>query len=65
MTKLLPCRIKQSFGFFNKLSVDKYSAALLFRRLSNPTIWNLQCQREITKFYVDSGEPGKILENIF
>ena len=37
MTKILPCRFKQSFGHFNELTVHKCCETELFRHLSNPS----------------------------
>ena len=39
MTKILPCRFKQSFGPFNVLTVLKCSYTGLFQHLSNPAFF--------------------------
>ena len=41
MTKILPCRFKQSFGLFNMLTIYKFSDTRLFRHLSHPAFCSL------------------------
>ena len=48
MTKKLLCRLKESFGPFNMLTVHKCSDRGLFTDLINPAFRSLQFQKEIT-----------------
>ena len=48
MTKILPCRFKQSFGHFNMLTVHKCSDMGLFRHLSNHAFCSLKFHKRIT-----------------
>ena len=72
MTKILPCRFKQSFGPFNMLSVHKCPDTGLFTYLSNLLfpVYNLRNKSPMSviyfskycKFYVHSKNAAKSLE---
>ena len=76
MTKILPCRWKESFGHFNMLSVHKCSDRGIFGYISISAFCSLYFHKEGTseahvffskysKFYVDFRNGGKNSENIF
>ena len=70
MTKILPCRFKQSFRTFIMLTFHRCCDTGLFEHVNNSTICSLHFQKEITsdvyrflkkysKFYVDFGKAKK------
>ena len=48
MRKILSCRLKQSLGPFNMLTVRKSSDTGLFKDLNNPAFFTLEFEKEIT-----------------
>ena len=76
MTKILPCRFKQTFGSFNMFTIRRCSDSELFRHLSNAAFSSLQFHKEMTfeghivfqsipNFYVHSGNAAKKLRILF